>query len=394
MKNNQVKTKTVMIILTTIMLSLAIVSPFTPSNVNAVPSSHTPPTVPILSSVDKQGAINAALSIPELKNWSQDWQFSSMGLINSNNSPEKVQQEVVVLKAPSKSAPFACNADWWAWIEIDNATKKVVYANYPTMESHVCQHTSAKKSSDPHTWTIATQNDVNSTTQWFGIYAKINLPTVSNSIYTHLNNQYIEQLVNAYFPHGTGCSNSQCIEQAGWQVTQGSITCIGCPSGASNTMIYVDESVHGTENNYWTGLLWKQGTTTIETGEIDCLVSPSVYTIIAYNGTNNFYETTNIPCSTAQWDTSPPLNGVENNSVFFESAVTIASSNWSPYISGVSVTGAQEYDSGNHAHNLSTSHNVDRTCGFVDSKSSVITGSLTSGGTASWSSLSNQPAAC
>jgi len=48
MKNNQVKTKTVMIILTTIMLSLAIVSPFTPSNVNAVPSSHTPPTVPIL----------------------------------------------------------------------------------------------------------------------------------------------------------------------------------------------------------------------------------------------------------------------------------------------------------------------------------------------------------
>ncbi len=155
MKNNQVKTKTVMIILTTIMLSLAIVSPFTPSNVNAVPSSHTPPTVPILSSVDKQGAINAALSIPELKNWSQDWQFSSMGLINSNNSPEKVQQEVVVLKAPSKSAPFACNADWWAWIEIDNATKKVLYANYPTMESHVCQHTSAKKSSDPHTWTIS-----------------------------------------------------------------------------------------------------------------------------------------------------------------------------------------------------------------------------------------------
>lgn len=98
--------------------------------------------VPALSPDENQTLIGTALAIPGLQEWSHDWQYLGMGFGGNNKlgTPYfKWQYALLTLKAPSSSAPVPCNNDWWAWVEIDMETMKVVKATYPTMESHSCQ---------------------------------------------------------------------------------------------------------------------------------------------------------------------------------------------------------------------------------------------------------------
>lgn len=98
--------------------------------------------VPVLSPSENQTIVDTALAIPGLQEWSHDWRFVDMGFLGNNKlgTPYyKYQYAILNLKAPSSSAPFPCNNDWWAWVDIDMDTMKVVQATYPTMESHNCQ---------------------------------------------------------------------------------------------------------------------------------------------------------------------------------------------------------------------------------------------------------------
>jgi hypothetical protein len=101
-------------------------------------------------------------------------------------------------------------------------------------------------------------------------------------------------------------------------------------------------------------------------------------------------KTTSIPCSTSQSTNN------SDDSVFFENAANETSSKWSGDLtSTVSATNAQEYkDSTTNLVLWSSSSNFDTNCyGHISTTSQVITGSLASGTTATWSSLNKQPVA-
>jgi hypothetical protein len=107
--------------------------------VNAMLEDGLPTAGGGLHPSETQKVINESLSIPELQNWSHDWQFVDMGFVSAKNMPGLLKYAIVDLKAPSSSAPIPCDNDWWAWVEVDLATYQVVSATYPTMESHNCQ---------------------------------------------------------------------------------------------------------------------------------------------------------------------------------------------------------------------------------------------------------------
>ncbi len=112
------------------------------NSISTIPSSILHSPVPTLSPPENQSVVDAALTVPELRDWSHDWKYVGMGFGSNNKAASgdfEWQYASVVLKAPSGSALFPCNSDWWATIVIDMTTMKVVQANYPTMESHSCQ---------------------------------------------------------------------------------------------------------------------------------------------------------------------------------------------------------------------------------------------------------------
>ncbi|MDE2589073.1 MAG: hypothetical protein KGL95_05355, partial [Patescibacteria group bacterium] len=288
-------------------------------------------------------------------------------------------------KAPSSSAPVSCDIDWWAYVEIDMTTMKILSVNYPTMESHIC-HGDELGIKPHHAWSITTQDDLNSSNSYYGNYADLNAPDYLSSVFTALNSSYVGQAVNAFFPDGTtGCGTNTyggCLEQAGWV--------LGSNGGNHANIVYVDFSKTGTFVTQPTTLKWINGYTTDIQGETDCSPGPANYTITLQNGTNTFAHTTNLSCSTAQ-DSSD----LTNNSVFFENADGDTTQNWSNDITGtVSASSALEFTGTSSSQSWITSNNVDLSCTGNLSTSQVISGSQDSGGTATWSSLNKQPHAC
>jgi hypothetical protein len=405
MKIQNTKTK-IATIMTSIVIGLMLISATTvPHNADAVQISHhigyAPPT---LTSSTNQAIINAALTIPELQNWSHDWKYVDMAFLGNNKvgTPDfQWQYAIVTLKAPSSSAAISCNGDWNAWIEVDMTTMNIVRAVYPTLQSHPCDFTTTG-TGPHHAFSTTTEDDVNSTkNKYYGNYAELNLPTFGTNIYHDLNGSYLSHMVNIMFKNNTvGClvkriGATGCLEQGGWQVTNGTFYCTGCPAGPGKSIIYTDESKQDNENSVYSGLHW--GTATTLYVENDCAYTSPDYGITISNGTNMVSKTTSVACTNTQWNTSPPRNGVMNNSVFFENAGNFASSHWSGDVGTVSATNAQEYLNSTLNSALVSwtgSHKVDTTCSGVDSNSQVITGSLAGGTTATWSSLNNVPKAC
>ena len=111
--------------------------------ISPIPSSILHSPVPTLPPPENQSIVSVALAIPELQNWSHDWKYIDTSFLGNNKlgiaGGFQWQYAIVTLKAPSSSAPVPCDNDWWAWIEIDMTTMKVVQATYPTMESHQCE---------------------------------------------------------------------------------------------------------------------------------------------------------------------------------------------------------------------------------------------------------------
>lgn len=107
-----------------------------------IPYSILRSASPTLTPSETRSLVKIALDIPELQKWSHDWHYVDMGFLGNNKLATggfEWQYAIVDLKAPSSSAPMPCDNDWWAWIEIDMTTMKVVKVTYPTMESHQCQ---------------------------------------------------------------------------------------------------------------------------------------------------------------------------------------------------------------------------------------------------------------
>ena len=118
-------------------------SAFAQNTNSTTPKRHMEYPPPKLTPNDNQSIVDTALSIPELQDWSHDWKYVNTAFLGNNKAgtPDfKWQYAIVNLKAPSNSAPFPCDNDWWAWVEIDMTIMKVVRATYPTMESHDCNY--------------------------------------------------------------------------------------------------------------------------------------------------------------------------------------------------------------------------------------------------------------
>ncbi len=390
MKIQNNKTKAATITVSMMMILAIMTSSVILPDVNAGSTAQitTPirPLPPTLSATDNQTIIHAALSIPALKNWSNSWQYVNTAFIGTNSPTEKWEYAIVTLKAPSKSSPVACDLDWSAWIKIDLATRKVISADYPSMNAHVCHGITGANGAN-HGYSIATQDDVISSS-YYGNYAEIKSPSFSSTVYSHLSGGYVTQLQNAEWNSGTGCSDAHCIEQIGWLLTAAT-GCTGCGISANHNYIaFVDESNYNDQHLRDTGLSWVNGQTLASS--ISC--SSSKQTITTTYGTQLFSQITKIPCTSAQ------DHFQYDNSVFLENSDTLASSNWSGDITGtVSATNAFEFNSSGGSSNWSASSNKDTTCvvPHTYTTSTVITsGNLKSGGTATWGSLSNEPVGC
>lgn len=112
------------------------------NSASPIPYSILRSASPTLTSSETQSLINVALAIPGLQQWSHDWRYIGMGFLGNNKLATggfEWQYAILSLKVPSSSAPIPCENDWWAWVDIDMTTMKVVQATYPTMESHNCQ---------------------------------------------------------------------------------------------------------------------------------------------------------------------------------------------------------------------------------------------------------------
>ena len=111
------------------------------SNITSQPktSGNIPPS-PSLSDPEKQAIVNAALSVPGLQEWSNQWQYVNMDFIGSTNNGVVVWKYAVVnLELPTiNNAPFYCQYGWSAAIKVDLQTKLVVEAYYPTLKNHDC----------------------------------------------------------------------------------------------------------------------------------------------------------------------------------------------------------------------------------------------------------------
>src|SRR2546425_2761026 len=142
---------------------------------------------PILSDSDKQTITNAALNVPEIKAWSDKWQFIGMDF-NGTMNPIVWKQAIVLLYSPpDANTPLKCDNGWTARVQVDLATKQVTNAWYPTKESfcygkvqtskvvlsdgsttNITSHTNilSGTSSTKNGFSVATQNDVASNTEY------------------------------------------------------------------------------------------------------------------------------------------------------------------------------------------------------------------------------------
>jgi hypothetical protein len=361
--------------------------------------SFTAPN-PALSNQEQQAIVDQALNAPGVKAWSANgWQYVSMDFMGVKDPSVQWQYAVVNLHLPPNvQTAVACDTGWWAMVKVDLATKKVVSEDEPTKDSAIChselnggnisventQPVSVLDAILPQAnaaagYSVARENDVTSYSI-YGNIAKFATPSYNAAIFTH-ENKYIEQLLNANW------NRASSFTQAGWVITHIS-GCTGCGISANTaSLAFVDQSVYGDFNLRGISYSWVNGQT--ELAEVLCNGGANYLIAVGY-GSNIFNHTTNVPCNTTQ------NNDTYNNSVFFENANTVSSSTWSADVTGT-VNGFSAYEFRNSQNTASTwlaSTNSDVSCTGVPSSSTVITGNIQGGGTATWSTLSNVPVAC
>lgn len=268
---------------------------------------------------------------------------------------------------------------------------------YPTTQSHSCHgfsmaHTH-KNGSDPPTFAIASDDDVVST-QYRGNSAVLTTPSYNTSIFNSMNDG-ISYLLNAEWLQNCTGPDTHCFLQGGWLMTTPSHSVGGLPANSVD-IVFVDESVTGTEDAYNTNIGYTGGGT-LAVG-INCLAGGSTVTISMQFGTSTFNDNSNVLCGVSE------TTNQYSNSVFFENHNTSpytanGSTGWAQYVTGtVEATSATEYNSLGQGFNWSSSTNWQKDCLSIDppvSSNSVInSGNLQNGGTAVWGGLTNVLTAC
>ncbi|MDE1841439.1 MAG: hypothetical protein KGI09_06110, partial [Thaumarchaeota archaeon] len=244
---------------TTVMASTANVQDQTSKLISVETGSNSNMTLqpPILSNIDKSAIIDAAMNVSGIKAWSNQWNYSTMDFRGEKTGTGVTWNTAVVTLRLSHTAkaPFSCDIGWFAIVDVDLATKKVLNAHHPTVESHGCHGIGSgpiiyKRNADPNPgYSTATQNDVNSSTSYYGNSAVIQPPSFNNpGIYNSMTED-VEQLVNVDWSKtcslGSG-STLDCFLQGGWIITTPASGCSSCNILAdSSDIVYVDQSTTG-----------------------------------------------------------------------------------------------------------------------------------------------------
>ncbi len=358
------------------------------------------------SDVERQEIIAAAINHGDIKAWSNGWRFVNMDLAGTNDPEPHWETAIVDLHLPpTANAPVFCDKGWWARVEIDLSTKKVLSSDHPTPNkdchgeippSMPIETAGTNDSENPVIQTIlpkayaagqsalafASQHDV-ITYNIYGSTVNLKTPTVSSTIYTNMDTA-VGHLLTQYFKDSTSY-----FAQAGWIVT----TVAGCPGcnipADSKKIVYIDRSVYGDyEARAVTasGFSWVNDRTLV----LNIICGTSNYSINFGYGSAIYSHTTNIPCSkTLRSDNV-------NNGIWFENKNTVFD-NWYDYISSdVKAWGAYEFrGSPSTWYTWISSYNRDMSCTKSFSPSSVIyTGNVQGGGTAYWDRLWNMQLAC
>jgi hypothetical protein len=119
------------------------------SNITSQSKSSIATKSPVLSDPKHQAIINAAMNVPGLKAWSNQWQYLSMGFIGTTSG--SWQNAVVYLRLPvNASAPLHCVFPIDAMIKVDLSTNQVIEANYPTLKNFNCNFVGSGPIGTPH----------------------------------------------------------------------------------------------------------------------------------------------------------------------------------------------------------------------------------------------------
>jgi YVTN family beta-propeller protein len=151
------------------------------NNTNTTSEAKPPiiPKSPLLSDSKKQAIINAALNVPGLKAWSNQWHYLTMDFIGSLSGGW--QYATVWLRLPvNATAPLSCTFPFDASIEVDISTNRVVEAHYPTLQNFNCN----LGCGGPIGYVCPTNNTIIKNTAAYNAYLANYSTNVTNSSFT------------------------------------------------------------------------------------------------------------------------------------------------------------------------------------------------------------------
>ncbi|MDE1832591.1 MAG: hypothetical protein KGI02_09530 [Thaumarchaeota archaeon] len=373
----------------------------------AIPGPFIPST-PEFSKAQMNAFMTNAMIVPEIKNWSDKWQFGWVDFTGTTIPTSKwTHMQLHLILPPNAPALKACDIGWESVVDIDLSTGKIDASSAPNMATEChrgfnmqdpasIQQTvesnpllpSAAATATSNGYSVATMDDINNINNSIqGSIADILTPSFSGS-YSHLNG-FVAQLVNLRFSPNAG----QNYLQSGWIIAGPNgctSNCVDAIQANSKVLEYADSSVFGNSHGHVFGYpnqipAWVNGQT--ETAEILCNGGSSYKEQEAY-GTSLLAHVSNVACGTGAQGSSI------TNSVYLENANTGSSSNWSGDITST-VKGTNAHELLNGAWNWwQTSRDRDQPCSGSDVASTVMTGNIQLGGTATWSTLSNVPVGC
>lgn len=125
------------------LLAFAIIFQPTANALNSQESKHLRPDqigFPTLSEDQKKQVASLALSLPELKKWSNgDWRVASIGTLGVIEPKPRITHAIVDLVLPKDAdAPKECSSGWGAQIKINIDTMKVEEKSIPSVDHAVC----------------------------------------------------------------------------------------------------------------------------------------------------------------------------------------------------------------------------------------------------------------
>ncbi|MDE1878724.1 MAG: hypothetical protein KGI07_09460 [Thaumarchaeota archaeon] len=373
-----------------------------------IPGPSIPPT-PEFSQAQMNTFMANAMSVPEIKSWSDKWQFGWTDFTGTTTPTSKwTHMQLHLILPPNVAALKACDIGWDSVVDVDLSTGKIDSSWAPNLATECHRVTvtlqdpdAVKQTVESIPWiptaaatasfngySVATMDDINNINNSIqGSIANILTPTFSGT-YSHLNG-FVGQLVNLRFSPNAGVN----YLQSGWVIAGPNFCTSSCGDlvqANTKVLAYADSSVFGNLNAHVFGFpsqipAWVNGQT--DTAEVLCNGGSFYKEQMAY-GSSLLAHVSNVACGTGAQGSSI------TNSAYFENGNTGSSSTWSGDItSTVQGTGASELLNGAWT-TWQTSRDRDQPCSGSDVASTVMTGNIQLGGTATWNTLSNVPAGC